>query len=360
MENDDHQDLLLAVGTPIEDADFIQQLQTRLWHDMLHCPTRTVQFPGSQPVSFTKKHIQVLKHQDYYVCEKSDGVRYLLYFTSPYDRPTAFLIDRNFNCRELANAMLSMNIPTATDAIHHDTLLDGELIFTGWDKQTNVPQFAFLIFDMLLLNGECIMQAPLPVRLKHVQNRATQAINLPNFELRMKKMWKPYAIAEILELEIPKQQHGNDGLIFTPVHAPYVSGTFDGLLKWKPAELNSVDFELRYNPNAVVQDERLGLYVASRNRSTRFFAHHVWDPALVAHHQRIVECRMIVDQSSGSISWSFMRVRSDKKTANFETVVENIITSIHDNVTSAELIAAIPSIRRHWKEREAASIQSTS
>lgn len=49
-------------------------------------------FPGSQPVSFEKKHLTALEEEDYYVCEKSDGVRYLLYFVIPPTGPVAFLV----------------------------------------------------------------------------------------------------------------------------------------------------------------------------------------------------------------------------------------------------------------------------
>ena len=52
-----------------------------------HC-----RFPGSQPVSFEKRHLDVLEREDYYVCEKSDGVRYLLYFAIPPSGPVAFLV----------------------------------------------------------------------------------------------------------------------------------------------------------------------------------------------------------------------------------------------------------------------------
>lgn len=43
---------------------------------------------------------------------------------------------------------------------------------------------------------------------------------------------------------IPSLPHENDGLIFTPVYAPYIKGTCKQLFKWKPAGLNSVDFRI--------------------------------------------------------------------------------------------------------------------
>ena len=85
-------DLLLSFGKPVEDREFVSELQFRLWSELLHRPTSALQFPGSQPVSFARHHLDLLENEDYYVCEKSDGVRYLLYFTSPFSQPTAFLV----------------------------------------------------------------------------------------------------------------------------------------------------------------------------------------------------------------------------------------------------------------------------
>eukprot|EP00966_Prymnesium_polylepis_P028728 666048-Prymnesium_polylepis.1 len=41
-----------------------------------------------------------------------------------------------------------------------------------------------------------------------------------------------------------KLAHGNDGIIFTPVLDEYKAGTCHTLLKWKPANMNSIDFRL--------------------------------------------------------------------------------------------------------------------
>lgn len=62
------------------------------------------------------------------------------------------------------------------------------------------------------------------------------------------EIWDILAIKNLSETRLP---HVSDGIIFTPVALPYVPGTCKGLLKWKPPELNTVDFaaELVYGYN---------------------------------------------------------------------------------------------------------------
>jgi mRNA guanylyltransferase len=241
--------------------------------------------------------------------------------------------------------------------IHEDTLLDGELIY---ERSAEGGTFQFLIFDALLISGANIMRHPLPKRLQYVQNDVVAPLkaklqNVSNFtypfKLDMKSMSKPYAIAQILELEIPQQKHGNDGLIFTPVADPYVSGTCERLLKWKPSELNSVDFKLVIKYEAP-DDKKYELHVASRD-SHRLFDYHRPDEKLDQFDQNIIECRYCPDEEI--YRWEYIRNRQDKNSANYERVVDKIVESIKDNVTSQELIERIPAIRRAWKYREARS-----
>lgn len=49
-------------------------------------------FPGCQPVSFETKHLNDIEREDYYVCEKSDGVRYLLFIVHSPKGPASFLV----------------------------------------------------------------------------------------------------------------------------------------------------------------------------------------------------------------------------------------------------------------------------
>ncbi|KNC78907.1 mRNA capping enzyme, catalytic domain-containing protein, partial [Sphaeroforma arctica JP610] len=66
------------------------------------------------------------------------------------------------------------------------------------------------------------------------------------FHLRIKKFFPIQKAKYIVTEVMPKLTHENDGLILTPVRMRYVSGRFLKLMKWKPPELNSVDFLLKF------------------------------------------------------------------------------------------------------------------
>jgi hypothetical protein len=124
MDPEDEQ-LLLNFGPVVDDPAFLSEMQGRLYQ-MLRSTGSPSIFPGGQPVSFTTKHLrETLPYEDYYVCEKSDGIRYLLYFCSPPGGPAAFLIDRNYRVMDLG----ALELPRKDGSgIHDDTLLDGELL----------------------------------------------------------------------------------------------------------------------------------------------------------------------------------------------------------------------------------------
>ena len=66
----------------------------------------------------------------------------------------------------------------------------------------------------------------------------------PPFTIEMKKVEKSYGLKLVLD-SIEHLQHANDGLIFTSAVAPYTLGTCEKMLKWKPPEMNSIDFKVR-------------------------------------------------------------------------------------------------------------------
>jgi mRNA guanylyltransferase len=91
--------------------------------------------------------------------------------------------------------------------------------------------------------------------------------------IKIKQMELSYHVEKVIKEDIPKLQHGNDGLIYTCAESGYVVGTdermyalpfffFNALwtcaravvasLKWKPPSENSIDFrlDLRFPPLA--------------------------------------------------------------------------------------------------------------
>lgn len=178
-------------------------------------------------MSFQKEHLHLLEESDYYVCEKSDGVRYLLYFTQPPSGPCAFLIDRAYKIYELRGVFLPDR--KNLDEIIKDTVLDGELV------TDHTGNFTYYIFDCLLYNSAKVWHLKLPQRLRFVQNEiikvfedVEQKHSRYPFKLLLKEMHKPYGIQAVFE-KIELQNHDNDGLIFTPVNEPLVSGTMPTL-----------------------------------------------------------------------------------------------------------------------------------
>lgn len=43
--------------------------------------------------------------------------------------------------------------------------------------------------------------------------------------IQVKKMHAAYQVSQVFDEDIPKLQHGNDGLIYTKVEAPYTPNT---------------------------------------------------------------------------------------------------------------------------------------
>lgn len=375
--------LLLNFGDPVDDPEFCSLMRSRLY-DQLGSTSVPHIFPGGQPVSFESRHLAVLETEDYYVCEKSDGVRYLLYFCNPPSGPAAFLIDRNYVFRYLGPLVLpgkDMKTP------HEETLLDGELLIDIYEDESSTKEVkgenegisdeendlkgkkrkvtSFMIFDCLLVNGRNVLQESLPNRLKHVQNDVILPFNQLNlkdsfpFLIQMKTMYKPYHMQHLFAEVIPSLAHENDGLIFTPVEDPYRSGTCQRMLKWKPAHLNSIDFKLAKSEDSQTGKPKLILQVAQSGQHKDYAPfkpepedEEAWNenPPL----GKILECRYdpewIVDEKKPG-GWRFIRFRDDKVMANAQHVVQKIIDSIGDNVKQEQLTKSCSVIKKNWDSR---------
>lgn len=280
------------------------------------------------------------------------------------------LIDRKNKCY----AIHGQHFPQLDDChkVHTDTIIDGELVVENIDDR---QELVFFAFDLLTYQGQDIRKKDLPRRLstlkemflkplhKFLRQNPDQKRQSP-FRIEMKRMELGYGIEMMYRDIIPKLNHGNDGLIFTSLKARYTSGTDTTLLKWKPAEKNSVDFllKLKYNildngKEDVASMPNFELYAYHGGTTYRFFAFMSVSETDFARMKKagerrgglqdaIVECNRDKDGH-----WRFMGVRDDKPRGNSISVIYNILQSIEDGVSMQDLQVCSHQMRKAYKER---------
>jgi mRNA guanylyltransferase len=326
-----------------------------------------------------------LTFPSFYVCEKSDGFRYLLYLTQDdQGGEIHYLIDRKNDYWFIPQGGLHFPIPRDVEGFHTNTLIDGELVLDKLADGTTQPKY--LVFDCMVLDGNSLMNRTLDKRLAYFKERIfepyKQLLNAfpeekqyMHFIVELKSMQFSYAIEMMFRQILPSLPHGNDGLIFTCRMTDYKHGTDPNILKWKPESDNSIDFRLCLDFPLIQPDEQdraegitepyydydalpicnLHSYAGNGKEdpwySTMFLEPSEWESLKSLNqplNDRIVECYM-----DSRKRWRYMRFRDDKSTANHTSTVESVIESIMDRVTEKDLIAAAKGIRDEWKRRAA-------
>jgi len=359
----------LGIGEEIEARD--KRVLLREMYEVLGVKDR-VEFPGAQPVTMSRRNLSDLKEKDYYVCEKSDGIRALLYVVEIKGKSYVFLMDRKGTF---------IRVPKRLSAGAGCGLFDGEII----DKKNG--KFVFLIFDVLISNGKSVLKESLYSRLNAAsrfiyENRHEEKGEREGFfRVQVKMMHKSYGLAEVYRKIIPELLHENDGLIFTCVEHPYEIGTCRGYLKWKPPYLNTIDFRMRKKKGL---EGCYLLYVLAGFEKEAMFGYY-WTEEIVesmeenkrqegsekkTHYTEpidysaldgkigefsYIEKEYSVDPESYEVEqgrWSLLRIRTDKNTPNAYRTAHSIVKSIKENLAYTELEHSVAEIRQNWKERE--------
>ncbi|KAL2337851.1 hypothetical protein Fmac_012297 [Flemingia macrophylla] len=347
MTNDD----ILGDEIPADQQDALRQFCYQTLK-LAVGPRGHTQFPGSHPVSLNRDNLQLLRQRYYYATWKADGTRYMMLITMD----GCYLIDRSFNFRRV-----QMRFPCRStndglgEKTHHYTLLDGEMVIdTLPDSQKQERRY--LIYDMMAINQVSIIERPFYERWKMLEKEVIEPRNherqviyqsrnpyyrydLEPFRVRRKDFWLLSTVTKLLKEFIKRLSHEADGLIFQGWDDPYVPRTHEGLLKWKYANLNSVDFLFE------VDGDRELLYVYERGKKKLLEGNRVEftdgsDPSL--YSGKIIECSWDFDKQE----WNFMRIRTDKSTPNEFNTYRKVLRSIKDNITEEDLLNEISEIIR--------------
>ncbi|CAO3616226.1 unnamed protein product [Mucor fragilis] len=339
-------------------------------------------FPGAQPISFGAKQLREIEEEDFFVAEKSDGVRCLALLTVNHRRePEVYLFDRKSNFHVVRNFRFPIPGDPSFQKCLKNTIIDGEFVL---DKEEDgTTQLRFLLFDCLCIESNVLVSRGLMSRLGYLKSeiiKPHQEMIRKNPHLRkqlpflveFKEQQFTYHLDIVFNEIIPKLKHGNDGLIFTSVNAPYAMGTCNKMLKWKPLNENSVDFKVSlFFPGGSlpgVKDytatPRIDLLVWQGGKDYRFFAElgitdREWKEKFGSRPKemdgKIIECNYdpeLQQQLNLKSPWRFMRYRDDKPDGNHQSTVDNVLRSIRDAVSKEELIECMPRIKEASNRRK--------
>ena len=258
-------------------------------------------FPGCQPVSIERKNFKFIKDNDYVICDKTDGVRYVLVCITYEDLKYCFVLDRN------------LDIYLIDICIHNDlykgTILDGELI-QEYDKS-----WSFYVFDTVMYAGELIKHKTHTERINYVDEFIKNTIYCKPFDVKKKSM-------KSINTYTVTNEYKTDGVILTPVNLPLIFGTNYNMFKWKPVEKNTIDFYIDSN---ILYLFSRGEFIQTTNileKQNESFT-----------YPGIFECEFVSYNK-----WNILKKREDKSHPNNLFTFNKTLLNIRENIKLEEIL----------------------
>lgn len=291
-----------------------QEKETILRHINRLWPYSCKGFPGSNPISIERRHFSTLTSNRYYVAEKSDGLRFLMYCTMIDGRRRTILSNRKLDLFSVDAAVSSCS--------YNNTVLDGELAVC---KTTG--QAVYLVFDCIVAAGEHVWKAPFIDRLLKADEmlgpvHRTQdvlAVQIKHF-FHLKKAWAPF----LDHYQRVGDLFHTDGMVIIPHDMPVRSGRHDFMFKWKQQLHNTVDMQVVDCKG----EWRLAVFYRAAHKAVPVAELSPSDLAMSLGD--IVECRY----DSGK--WIPIMIRTDKEFPNDDLTYERTLINIQENIQLQE------------------------
>ena len=288
-------------------------------------------FPGCQPISIEREHFNVLEKNNYVVCEKTDGTRYMMIALQYENKRHCIFINRAL---EMFTVPLNFRL-----AIFKGTILEGELY-----KNT------FFVYDCLMTCGEVVGNQNFLDRLEHCKKtvKKTMVMSTDPISLKVKTFHLHKDFKEFMDKYLPQVKQEIDGLIFTPINEPIRIGTHETMFKWKPRNKNTIDFLVKKGPTVetpgcVPGQHVWRLYIQDRGK-------HIFESSIPADRMHeykwlregdIVEC-MYVTWENGPIWWKPLKKRSDKTFPYGRRTFYRTLVNIKEDIQMKEFLDCIP------------------
>ena len=275
---------------------------------------RYYKFPGGMPVPVSKKDIPYL--HKYYVCDKTDGCRYMLFVTST---GSAYLVDRLMKFYEL-------HVTRETQTKIFSTVLDGELV------QCNDGSYIYLVFDVYNVNGVLVKNDILhKVRMNKYITCAKGSITMHHIGVSIELKPKKFYTVNQFDFHNNNEQYKSDGFIFTPMRRKIFHGTDKRTYKWKSPEDHTIDFEFD------MENGMNMLYVWDNKLQRVKMCEPVIPNDLYLEGRCIVECRMTKTDNNIQHQWLVYKVRHDKDRPNSMKTYLSTIDIVKENITIQDI-----------------------
>ena len=328
-----------------------------------------VKFVGSMPVNFRRHNIKKIKgsaSNEYFLSEKTDGVRYFMVFTGD----TVVLVGRDMKGKQ--PIPMSGSDPAQDPfapimkLIKPGTVFDGEVVMNR--RPGRKPRPVYIVFDILAISTtQPVLQLPFEQRLRHLRQATfrTATANRDMFDPRFvadtsvalplvrKNFVKRTKIGELLSHVHEESgmrcyrngelhNHLTDGIIFQP-NRPYFCGTDQHLLKWKYLDTVTIDVEmlqLRHNDDddtlrvgCLFEEQRDRVDMTRDVKLPKSERMRLEADKFEAGDGRIVEVGFYPDMGE----WYYLTMRGDKEAPNHISTVNGSLLELAEGLTVEEL-----------------------
>ena len=267
-------------------------------------------FPGSNPCSLERADFPKLKAQPYWVCEKTNGLRFLLCCCTHKSLKVCMLVDRAMQC-------FLVPLHSVPTAMFQGSVVDCELAFNKMEKQ-----WQLLAFDAYVVSGVPMFHQQFSQRMAAL-GRAMKVYEYTLGDPVPLKI-KNFLPASMFHAYEDHEANAKvffdvDGLILTPELSHAAIGRHTELFKLKTK--HTIDYLVGSNGvDLCVYDPSSKSHIHVQN------VRHATTPG------KIVEC---LAGSDGL--WDVVCVRQDKKTANDRLTYERTLVNMEEQISCHEL-----------------------